>query len=94
MIPDDSINEPCRPAFSSGSAVPYVGEYVAQPTNCNIAGVGPDAPVVTNEAGGSQSSSPYRCDLLPAKAVLRRGPTSTVPRTGERSADPTISITP
>lgn len=35
-----------------------------------IAGVGPDAPVVENAAGGKQSDTPYRLDLLPAKAVL------------------------
>lgn len=32
--------------------------------------VGPDAPIVTNAAGGSQSASKYRADLLPAMAVL------------------------
>jgi len=35
-----------------------------------IEGVGPQAPVVTNDKGGSQSDSPYRCDLLPFRAVL------------------------
>lgn len=35
-----------------------------------IPGVGPDAPTVTNEAGGKQSASLYRCDLLPPKATL------------------------
>ena len=35
-----------------------------------VKGVGPDAPVVTNAIGGKQSESPYRCDLLPARAVL------------------------
>lgn len=32
--------------------------------------VGPDAPVVTNEAGAKQSALPYRCDLLPPRATL------------------------
>lgn len=35
-----------------------------------IAGVGPDAPLAENARGGKQSASPYRADLLPAKAVL------------------------
>lgn len=35
-----------------------------------IAGVGPDAPTVTNDKGGKQSASPYRVDLLPPKALL------------------------
>lgn len=35
-----------------------------------IANLSPDAPMTTNEAGGKQSALPYRCDLLPAKAVL------------------------
>lgn len=35
-----------------------------------IAGVGPDAPTVTNDAGGKQSAVPYRCDLLPPRALL------------------------
>jgi hypothetical protein len=39
-------------------------------SNVVIEGVGPDAPLVENAAGGKQSASPYRCDLLPAKAVL------------------------
>lgn len=38
--------------------------------NAMIEGVGPDAPTVTNESGGSQSFVPYRCDLLPPKALL------------------------
>lgn len=36
----------------------------------STADLSPTAPTVTNEAGGKQSSLPYRCDLLPAKAVL------------------------
>ncbi len=35
-----------------------------------IAGVGPDAPTITNESGAKQSALPYRCDLLPASATL------------------------
>ena len=35
-----------------------------------VFGVGKDAPTTVNEAGGKQSDSPYRCDLLPAHAVL------------------------
>lgn len=35
-----------------------------------VAGVGPDAPVVVNAAGGKQSGSPFRCDLLPPRATL------------------------
>lgn len=35
-----------------------------------VEGVGPDAPTVVNERGGKQSFSPYRCDLLPAEALL------------------------
>ena len=36
-------------------------------------GVGPDAPVVTNEAGGKQSDTPARLDLMPAKAMMEVG---------------------
>lgn len=36
-----------------------------------IAGVGPDAPVVENEHGAKQSQSPYRMDLIDAKALLK-----------------------
>jgi hypothetical protein len=35
-----------------------------------VPGVGPDAPIVANAAGGKQSHSPYRCDLLPPRATL------------------------
>lgn len=35
-----------------------------------IAGVGKDAPTVTNATGGKQSHSPYRADLLPPHALL------------------------
>ena len=35
-----------------------------------IAGVGKEAPTAVNELGGKQSSSPYRCDLLPPHACL------------------------
>lgn len=35
-----------------------------------IAGVGKDSPTVTNAAGGKQSHSPYRADLLPPHALL------------------------
>jgi hypothetical protein len=44
-----------------------------------IDGVGPDAPLETNDRGGKQSASPYRFDLIDAKAifelaaVLKRG---------------------
>lgn len=33
-------------------------------------GMGKDAPMVTNEAGGKQSHVPYRMDLVPADALL------------------------
>jgi hypothetical protein len=36
----------------------------------SIPGVGPDAPTVITDNGGKHSDSPYRCDLLPARAVL------------------------
>jgi hypothetical protein len=36
-----------------------------------IAGVGKDAPIHTNEKGAKQSASPYRCDLLDGPAILR-----------------------
>jgi hypothetical protein len=36
-----------------------------------VPGIGPQAPTATNTAGGRQSVLPYRCDLLPAVAVLR-----------------------
>ena len=35
-----------------------------------IEGVGPDAPTTINQRGGRQSSVPFRCDLLPARALL------------------------
>lgn len=35
-----------------------------------VAGVGRDAPVAVNAAGGKQSHSPYRADLLPPQALL------------------------
>lgn len=35
-----------------------------------VDGVGPDAPVTTNEVGGKQSVAPYACELLPPRAVL------------------------
>lgn len=41
-----------------------------EPCHGVLAGVGPDAPIVTNDAGGKQSHSPYRCDLLPPLALL------------------------
>ena len=40
-------------------------------TDAVIPGVGPDAPPTVNERGGKQSYSPYRFDLLDAKAMLR-----------------------
>lgn len=33
-------------------------------------GVGPDTATVVNEVGAKQSNVPYRCDLLPAQAIL------------------------
>lgn len=35
-----------------------------------IADLSPTAPITTNEAGGKQSSIPYRLDLVPANAIL------------------------
>lgn len=35
-----------------------------------VEGVGADAPTMTNDRGGKQSAVPFRCDLLPALAVL------------------------
>ena len=35
-----------------------------------LPGVGKDAPIVTNSAGGKQSHVPYRMDLLPFRALL------------------------
>lgn len=37
-----------------------------------VHGVGPDAPIETNAKGAKQSSLPYRCDLLPALALLHQ----------------------
>lgn len=52
-------------------ADPEFYEPVADtPTRATVAGVGKDAPTTVNAAGGKQSDSPYRCDLLPAQAVL------------------------
>lgn len=36
-----------------------------------IAGVGPDVSPTVNERGGAQASTPYRFDLLDAKAMFR-----------------------
>lgn len=36
----------------------------------HVPGVGPDSPTVMNEAGGKQSATPYRCDLLPPRGLL------------------------
>ena len=38
--------------------------------NEQIKGIGPDAATTTNEAGGKQSATLYRCDLLPPIATL------------------------
>lgn len=38
-----------------------------------VAGVGADAPTVTNAAGAKQSHVPYRLDLLPPLATLDLG---------------------
>lgn len=35
-----------------------------------IKGIGKDAPVTTNNAGGKQSIAPYACELLPPRAIL------------------------
>jgi len=36
----------------------------------SLKGVGPDTPTVTNTEGGKQADVPFRCDLLPPKALL------------------------
>lgn len=36
-----------------------------------VKGLSPDQPTTTNEAGGKQSSTPYRLDLIPPLAILR-----------------------
>lgn len=41
----------------------------------SIAGVGPDAEVVTNEKGAMQSKVNHRLDLVPADAIFRMGET-------------------
>jgi hypothetical protein len=38
-----------------------------------VDGVGPDAPIKTNEQGGQQSDLPYRLDLMPPFALLEVG---------------------
>ena len=35
-----------------------------------VEGVGPEAPLITNEKGGISSESPYRMDLLPMLSLL------------------------
>lgn len=42
----------------------------AEGSSGGIKGVGKDAPIATNAAGGKQSATPYRCDLLPPHATL------------------------
>lgn len=51
----------------------YHGQVLDVPSNFrarDLPGVSPDALTVTNDAGGKQSASPYRCDLLPPRATL------------------------
>ena len=36
-----------------------------------IKGLGPDAPIATNERGGQQSASPYDFHLIDARAMFR-----------------------
>lgn len=42
----------------------------AEPARGEGLGLGKDAPVTTNAAGGRQSHTPYRCDLFPPFAFL------------------------
>ena len=37
----------------------------------SIEGVGPETAITTNEKGGKQSDTPYRFDLIDAKAMFR-----------------------
>lgn len=43
------------------------------PTKAVIAGVNKDAEIITNAAGGKQSNSPSRLDLMPALATIAVG---------------------
>ena len=36
----------------------------------SITGIGKNEPIATNEQGGKQSATPYRFDLVPAKAMF------------------------
>ena len=45
-------------------------EAVAEYRSATVSGVGPDAPTVQNVAGGKQSDSGRRMDLVPATAIL------------------------
>lgn len=56
------VGERVPPKGGSGTAPPKDKRPVE--------GVGPDAATVVNAAGGKQSGSPYRCDLLPPHALL------------------------
>lgn len=35
-----------------------------------IDGIGKEAPIIVNKAGGKQSIAPYACELLPPRAIL------------------------
>ena len=44
--------------------------HIRESNNDMVDGVGPDVATGVNERGGRQSAIPYRCDLLPPRAVL------------------------
>lgn len=54
--------------------MPFIAELLnditRQVNEPKIPGIGPDAPTQTNPNGASQSSSPYRLDLIPPLSLL------------------------
>lgn len=54
--------------------MPFIAELLnditRQVNEPKIPGIGPDAPIQTNPNGASQSSSPYRLDLIPPLSLL------------------------
>lgn len=72
-LPGESVGADKEVALAIELGIPVyynLDALLAHPPGPQISSVGPDVPVVVNEAGGKQSRVPYRCDLLPAKATL------------------------
>lgn len=77
-LPGESVGADREVAFADEIGVPVYDSLnylidnppLLRKSRPVVAVVGPDAPLTANECGGKQSSTPYRCDLLPPLAVL------------------------